>query len=84
MFAKGADRAPGGLSIVGENGPELLNIPRGSQVVPNDMLRNGSDGAGMTVHAGSTVVIQGDASEKTVALIKAALAQRCRRRWSLR
>ncbi|MBH5387038.1 hypothetical protein [Bradyrhizobium diversitatis] len=73
-FAKGTDFAPGGLSIVGERGPELLNIPRGSQVIPNDILRNGGGGGGVTVHSGS-VVIQGDASEKTVALIKAAMAQ---------
>lgn len=74
-FASGTDSAPGGLSLIGENGPELLNIPRGSQVIPNDVLRNGGGGGGTTVHAGSTVVIQGDASEKTVALIQAALAQ---------
>jgi len=74
-FATGTNFAPGGPSIVGENGPELVNLPRGSQVVPNDVLRNGGvGGGGVTVHGGS-VYIQGDASEKTVALIKAALAQ---------
>jgi hypothetical protein len=26
--------APGGLSLVGEHGPELLNIPKGGQVIP--------------------------------------------------
>ncbi len=39
-FAKGTNSAPGGLSLVGENGPELLNIPNGSQVIPNDILRS--------------------------------------------
>jgi hypothetical protein len=73
-FASGTDFAPGGLSIVGENGPELLNIPRGSQVIPNDALKSGIGGSNVTV-GGATVIIQGDASEKTVALIKAALAQ---------
>lgn len=34
-FANGTNSAPGGMSIVGERGPELLNIPRGSQVVSN-------------------------------------------------
>lgn len=33
-YALGTDYAPGGLSEVGENGPELLNLPRGSQVIP--------------------------------------------------
>lgn len=46
FFASGTDFAPGGLSLVGENGPELLNIPRGSQVIPNDVLRNGGGGGG--------------------------------------
>jgi len=74
MYASGTDFARGGLSIVGEKGPELLNIPRGSQVIPNDVLRQGGGVGDITV-GGATVVIQGDASEKTVALIKAALRQ---------
>ncbi|MDC7224194.1 MAG: hypothetical protein PQJ60_10670 [Spirochaetales bacterium] len=31
-FANGTSSAPGGLSIVGERGPELVNLPTGSQV----------------------------------------------------
>jgi hypothetical protein len=34
-FASGTNFAPGGLSVVGEHGPELVNLPRGSQVFPN-------------------------------------------------
>jgi hypothetical protein len=33
-FAGGTNFAPGGLSMVGERGPELVNLPRGSQVIP--------------------------------------------------
>jgi phage-related protein len=33
-FANGTNFAPGGLSVVGEQGPELINLPRGSQVTP--------------------------------------------------
>ena len=33
-FAKGTMNAPGGLSLVGEEGPELVNLARGSQVIP--------------------------------------------------
>lgn len=33
-FAGGTDFAPGGLAVVGERGPELVNLPRGSQVIP--------------------------------------------------
>ncbi|ARM12135.1 MULTISPECIES: phage tail length tape measure family protein [Rhizobium] len=35
LFADGTDFAPGGLAIVGERGREIVNLPRGSQVVPN-------------------------------------------------
>jgi len=34
-FASGTNSAPGGIALVGEEGPELVNLPRGSQVVPN-------------------------------------------------
>lgn len=39
-FAAGTNSAPGGLAMVGEKGPELVNLPRGSQVIPNDILRS--------------------------------------------
>ena len=35
MLAKGTDYFQGGLAIVGEQGPELVSMPRGSQVTPN-------------------------------------------------
>lgn len=38
LFASGTNFAPGGMAIVGERGPELVNLPRGSQVIPNDKL----------------------------------------------
>lgn len=34
-YAKGTDFHPGGLAVVGENGPELVQLPRGSKVYPN-------------------------------------------------
>jgi hypothetical protein len=34
-FATGTDYAPGGMAWVGERGPELVNLPRGSQVFTN-------------------------------------------------
>ena len=34
-YAGGTDFAHGGLSLVGERGPELVNLPRGSQVLNN-------------------------------------------------
>ena len=40
-FATGTSFAPGGLALVGERGPELVNLPRGSQVIPNHALNSG-------------------------------------------
>ena len=37
-FAQGTSSAPGGMALVGENGPEVVNIPIGSQVIPNHLL----------------------------------------------
>jgi phage-related protein len=34
-FASGTDYAPGGLALVGEHGPEVVALPRGSRVYPN-------------------------------------------------
>lgn len=39
-FANGTNFAPGGLSLVGERGPELVNLPRGAGVMSNRELRN--------------------------------------------
>lgn len=45
-FAQGTRYAPGGLAMVGERGPELVNLPRGSQVISNRDLRAANDGGG--------------------------------------
>ena len=34
----GLDNAPGGPVLVGEKGPEIVNLPRGSQVIPNHKI----------------------------------------------
>lgn len=40
-YASGTDYAAGGLSLVGENGPEIVNLPKGSQVIPNNKISQG-------------------------------------------
>lgn len=37
-FANGTNFAPGGAALVGERGPELVHLPRGSRVTPNHAL----------------------------------------------
>ena len=39
-FAIGTRNAPGGLALVGERGPEMINLPRGSQVIPAAQTAN--------------------------------------------
>lgn len=40
FYASGTDYHPGGLAVVGEEGPELVNLPRGSQVIPSDRTKD--------------------------------------------
>lgn len=51
-FATGTQFAPGGLAMVGERGPELVNLPQGSKVYnaarTSDMLSGGSSAASVT------------------------------------
>ena len=37
--ATGTNNWPGGLSMVGEKGPELMYLPQGSQIAPNNLLK---------------------------------------------
>ena len=46
--ANGTDNWRGGLSWVGEEGPELVNLPKGSQVIPNEKSKEMSQGIDIT------------------------------------
>jgi phage-related protein len=47
-FASGVRNFDGGMAVVGENGPELVNLPRGSSVFSNSQSR-GMFGGGVNV-----------------------------------
>lgn len=49
-FASGTPYAPGGLSLVGEQGPELINVPRGSQIYPTGQTQQMLGGGGMSIN----------------------------------
>jgi hypothetical protein len=52
--AAGTLSSASGLALVGENGPEFVNLPGGSQVIPNSALRDvGMGGQGI---GGQTIV----------------------------
>ncbi len=40
-FANGVQNFRGGLAVVGERGPELVNLPKGSDVIPNGQMAGG-------------------------------------------
>ena len=56
-FASGTNFAPGGLSLVGERGPELVNLPRGSQVYNNGLTRNMFGGGEVTFRIEGTELV---------------------------
>lgn len=55
--AQGTDYWKGGLSLVGERGPEIVNLPRGAKVTPNHEL--GSIGGGMDIQIQPVTVFRG-------------------------
>ncbi|MEK6479603.1 hypothetical protein WJR50_18810 [Catalinimonas sp. 4WD22] len=56
-FASGVNNFSGGMALVGERGPELVNLPSGSDVIPNHRIGNYSDGGGFVA---STKVVGED------------------------
>lgn len=83
-FATGTNFAPGGLSLVGERGPELVNLPRGSQVIPNvsmPSLISRSGGSPIINLGGATIDARG--SSISEARIVAILAENNRRQQSV-
>lgn len=54
-FAGGVTNFAGGVALVGERGPELARLPRGTDVIPNSALRRGGGGVPVVI----PVVIDG-------------------------
>lgn len=65
-FAGGTDYAPGGLAWVGERGPELVNLPRGARVIPNDVVRGG--GGAMSISYAPQIDARGASVEAVARL----------------
>jgi hypothetical protein len=69
--ARGTSYFRGGLSLVGEEGPELVNLPRGSQVFSHSRTQSllkgmGSGSAGIAVSYSPQIIIQGNADAKVM------------------
>lgn len=53
-YARGTNYSQGGAAIVGENGPEVVNMPEGSQVIPTHLLKLYSAEMSGAVPSGTT------------------------------
>jgi len=79
--AAGTDYWSGGLSLVGEKGPEIVNLPRGSQVIPNHRINDYLGGdpysqvVGMSQSGGGENGGQGASFEKGAITVIAAPGQ---------
>lgn len=60
-FAGGVENFAGGLAIVGERGPEVVSLPRGSSVIPNNQI--GGMGSSTNINITFTGPMMGTASE---------------------
>lgn len=55
-YASGVRNAPGGLSWVGEQGPELINVPRGSDILSSRDSRATLAGASSSINLGGITI----------------------------
>ena len=68
-FARGTTSSPGGMALVGEEGPEMVNLPRGSQVQTAAQTRQFIGGTNIS----PTLIIHGNADDSTVNKIENVL-----------
>ena len=75
MFADGTDGAPGGWSVVGERGPEIVNLPRGAQVLPNGKMPSNDNGGPQNIITYAPNIDARGADAQVVARIASVLAE---------
>lgn len=78
LYADGTSYAPGGLSVVGERGPELVKLPRGSQVFDTNRSARmmGDNGNSSSAPANLNVnVIGANGDDHVRALVRQGVGQ---------
>jgi len=60
-YASGVTNAPGGWAMVGESGPELMQVPRGANIYPNGSAPSAAMG-GMKIYGPISVTAPNDGS----------------------
>lgn len=73
--AAGTDSWSGGSTWVGEQGPEVVNLPRGSQVIPNDALQANSGGDSYVHNDFRGAVVTDDLMRKSDAVKMSQLSE---------
>jgi hypothetical protein len=73
MNAAGTDNWRGGLTSINERGPEIVDLPQGTRIIPNEIARTMKAGGGDTYSLSAPITIQGDASAKTARMIADAV-----------
>lgn len=58
-FARGTQFAPGGMALVGEQGPELMNVPRGSQILSNNRTNRALEGINSQANISGEFTVRG-------------------------
>jgi hypothetical protein len=74
-FAGGTNYAPGGMALVGERGPEIINIPRGSKVTPNDRIGGNVISINVNVPGGTSRASADQIALQTGIAVKRAVAR---------
>jgi tape measure domain-containing protein len=77
-FANGTNSTPGGSVLIGERGPEIVDLPRGSRVTPSApsmaMLRGGG-AKNSYVNNGGNIIVAGDTDNRSLRMMQALLEQ---------
>lgn len=55
-FSNGTNFAPGGFARVHERGGEIMNLPRGTQIIPNDISKRMADNASKNGGGGNITI----------------------------
>lgn len=76
-FASGVNHFSGGLALVGEQGPELVSLPRGASVLPARQTA-AAMGGGVTIHFNGPVSMANEQEAQQVGLILARQLQSAR------
>jgi len=69
-FADGIRSFAGGTALVGERGPELVNLPKGSEVIPNNKSQKALQGGGFSPTTVFNITVENADESSTRKLVK--------------